>query len=235
MEQNYTAVIPVRAGSRRLKNKNISPFGGTNLLLYKIEQLKKVPLINNIVVSSDSDLMLNMAADSGVQIHKRNIEYCDEKTKTFGEVVKHIAENVDGDNIIWATCTSPLVTPELYQNAIIEYSKFVIEEKKYDSLVSFESIKRYLWDETGPINYKLGLAHVPSQQLPNLYIVTDGIIIAPRLKMIEWYYFHGTNPYKFYISKKAAVDIDDELDLLKARAWIDYDDSAKTIADIIQH
>lgn len=30
------AVIPVRAGSARLKNKNVAPFAGTNLLLNKI-------------------------------------------------------------------------------------------------------------------------------------------------------------------------------------------------------
>jgi N-acylneuraminate cytidylyltransferase len=31
-----TAIIPVRAGSRRLKNKNILQFGDTNLLIRKI-------------------------------------------------------------------------------------------------------------------------------------------------------------------------------------------------------
>ena len=39
-----TAVISVRAGSRRLPNKNILPFGGSNLLIHKIRQLKSVPL-----------------------------------------------------------------------------------------------------------------------------------------------------------------------------------------------
>ena len=48
---SFTAVIPVREGSRRLKNKNIAPFAGTNLLINKIEQLKKVSEIDNIVVS----------------------------------------------------------------------------------------------------------------------------------------------------------------------------------------
>lgn len=56
--RTITAVIPVRAGSRRLKNKNVAPFAGTNLLINKIEQLKKVDKINRIVVSSDSDMML---------------------------------------------------------------------------------------------------------------------------------------------------------------------------------
>ena len=227
MKTDITAIIPVREGSRRLKNKNIAPFAGTNLLLNKIEQLKKVPEVTKIVVSSDSDLMLEMAKRAGVETHKRAIEYCDEKTKTFGEVVRHIAESVDGEHILWATCTSPLVFPKTYKKAISEY--FPDLENGFDSLVSFEVIKRYLWNEKGPLNYELGLKHVPSQQLPNLYIVTDGILLAPRKKMIEWSYFHGKKPYKFIIDKRTALDIDDGLDLATARAWLDMDESVSQI------
>ena len=224
---DITAIIPVRAGSRRLKNKNIAPFAGTNLLLNKIEQLKKVSELSRIVVSSDSDLMLHMAADAGALTHKRAPEFCDEQTKSFGEVVRHIAENVEGEHILWATCTSPLVFPHIYSQAISEYLPAL--RSGYDSLVAFEKIKRYLWDENGPINYRLGLGHVPSQQLPDLYIVTDGILLAPRLKMIEWSYFHGSHPYKFIVDKRTAVDIDDGLDLAAARAWLDMDESVSQI------
>lgn len=220
---SITAIIPVRAGSRRLHNKNVAPFGGTNLLLYKISQLKRVPLIDNIIVSSDSDDMLRLAAEEGVKTHKRTDEYCDEKTKTFGEVVKHICESVDGTHILWATCTAPLVFPKTYQIAINEY--FGGLKKGYDSLMSVETFKRYLWDENGPVNYELGVKHVPSQQLPALYFVTDGILLAPREDMIKWSYFHGPNPLKFPLDKRCSVDIDDELDLLVARAWLDFDTS----------
>jgi N-acylneuraminate cytidylyltransferase len=224
---SITAVIPVRAGSRRLKNKNVAPFAGTNLLLNKIEQLKRVKEIDNIVVSSDSDMMLAMAKEAGIFTHKRSHEFCDEKTKSFGEVVRHIAESVEGDHILWATCTSPLVFPNLYKKAIGEY--YLAIENGYDSLVSFERIKRYLWNEDGPINYELGIKHIPSQQLPEMYIVTDGILLSPRKKMIEWSYFHGSNPYKFIIDKRSAIDIDDGLDLACARAWLDMDESVSHI------
>ena len=65
-------------------------------------------------MSSDSDLMLEMALSEGADTHKRMPEYCDEKTKSFGEVVAHICDSVEGEHIIWATCTSPLVLPENY-------------------------------------------------------------------------------------------------------------------------
>ena len=81
-------------------------------------------------------------------------------------------------------------------------------------------LKIYLWNDNGPINYKLFDKHVLSQNLPNIYRPTNGIFIAPRLKMIEWKYFHGQNPYKFILDKKSSVDIDDELDLACARAYL---------------
>lgn len=220
-------MVPVRAGSRRLKNKNVAPFAGTNLLLNKIEQLKKVPEVERVVVTSDSDMMLAMAAGAGALTHKRAPEFCDETTKSFGEVVRHIAESVEGQHILWATCTSPLVSPAVYRQAIETYWGALYDG--YDSLVSFERIKRYLWDDNGPVNYELGLKHVPSQQLPNLYIVTDGILLAPREKMIEWSYFHGRHPYRFLVDKRTAVDIDDGLDLAVARAWLDMDESVSYI------
>ena len=214
--ETITAIIPVRAGSTRLKNKNVAPFAGTNLLVNKINQLKQVEEITRIIVSSDSDLMLTMAKTAGAEIHKRAPEYCDEKSKSFGEVVRHIAESVKGDHILWATCTSPLVFPKDYRKAIAEY--FPALQKGFDSLMSVESFKRYIWNEEGPLNYELGLKHVPSQQLPTLCFVTDGILIAPRRKMIEWSYFHGRHPYKFLVDKRTGCDIDDGLDLACVRA-----------------
>ena len=222
-----TAIIPVREGSTRLKNKNVAPFAGTNLLINKINQLKQVEEISSIVVSSDSDMMLEMARKEGVKTHKRDIEYCDEKTKTFGEVVAHICSNVEGDDILWATCTAPLVFPKHYRAAIKEY--YIALENGYDSLASMEVFRRYLWDENGPVNYELGIKHVPSQQLPPLYFVTDGILLAPRLKMIQWNYFHGSNPYRFILDKRTSIDIDDGLDLACARAWLDMDESVSQI------
>lgn len=216
-----TALIPVRAGSTRLTNKNISPFAGKNLLLHKIEQLKQIDSIEDIVVSSDSDIMLEMAANAGAHTQRRPPAYCDEKTKSFGEVVEWVASNLTGDHILWATCTSPLIKNSEYQQAIETYFEKLGE---HDSLVSFEELKRFVWNENRPINYSLGGGHVPSQELPALYTKTCGISIAPRVDMIRWKYDHGENPYKFILGKRSSVDVDDIFDLVCARAWLDMDD-----------
>ena len=55
MKSKTVAIIPIRKNSQRIKNKNfINFYKGKSLLELKIEQLKKVNEIDEIVVSSDS-------------------------------------------------------------------------------------------------------------------------------------------------------------------------------------
>lgn len=50
-----TAVIPIRTGSQRVKDKNLRPFGDTNLMQLKIENLLQVPEIDEIIVNTNSE------------------------------------------------------------------------------------------------------------------------------------------------------------------------------------
>lgn len=205
---NIKAVIPVRAGSRRLANKNILNFGSSNLLIHKIRQLKQVPKIDEIIVSTDSDIMIDMAKSENVSFQNRPIEYCDEKTKTFNEVVEYVASNIDSDILIWAPCVCPIVKPSSYSNAIDEFLNL---EPQYDSIISVQELKEYIYGEGKAINFTKD-KHVPSQELPNWYTITNGFFIAKRQDMINWRYIYGDNPKIYELSKFEAVDIDDQFD-----------------------
>lgn len=50
-----TAVIPIRKGSQRVRDKNLRPFAGTNLMELKIKTLLRVPEIDEIIVNTNSD------------------------------------------------------------------------------------------------------------------------------------------------------------------------------------
>ena len=49
------AIILARSGSKRIKDKNIKLVAGQPLLFYPIDCAKQVPLIDKIVLSTDSE------------------------------------------------------------------------------------------------------------------------------------------------------------------------------------
>ena len=59
-------VIPARKNSKRLKNKNILMLGHKKLIEWTIDHAKQIFPINNIVVSSDSDEILNLSLTKGI-------------------------------------------------------------------------------------------------------------------------------------------------------------------------
>ena len=77
----------------------------------------------------------------------------------------------------------------------------------------FDTFKKYICNKDGPLNYKPGIKHVPSQNLNELYFVTGGIFIAPRKKMINWSYHYGPNAYMMPLDKIESLDIDNGMDL----------------------
>ena len=85
------AVVPVRKGSQRVPNKNIKKFADSSLLEIKINQLLRVDLFEEIIVSSDSDEMLALAKDLGVETHRREEKYSRSGTP-MREVYSHIAQ-----------------------------------------------------------------------------------------------------------------------------------------------
>lgn len=213
---SISAVIPVRAGSTRVKNKNIRKFADSSLLEIKIDQLTAVPYIDEIIVSSDSDEMLELAASKGVTAKKRPDEYCDEKSRSFNDVVRYISANeIKTDIMIWAPCVCPLVSSDLFAQGIELFNKIQSGEIDGDSVATATLIKEYLFNESGPVNFSVE-HHVPSQKLPNWHYITNGFFIAKTLDMNKWGFVYGPHPHLFEVNKYQAIDIDDEFDFMQA-------------------
>lgn len=229
MKNNFgiSAVIPVKGSSSRLKNKNILSFADSNLLVHKIRQLKKVTGVTEIIVSSDSDEMLQMGIQEGVRAIKRPIKYADE-SQPFGYFLEYICDIIETDNLMWACCTSPLVNTELYTKAIQLYKEKLGEG--FDSLITVYKFQHFLLDEKGPMNFTRGLKHVNSQDLPSYDCFTNGIILAPKTNVLLWKYHFGPNVYRLGVSQDEAIDIDTYWDYVSAKAF--YEEKYSTNKNI---
>ena len=59
-----TAVIPIRSGSQRVKDKNLRAFADTNLMELKIKNLLQVPELTSIVVKTNWELAIEIVNKS---------------------------------------------------------------------------------------------------------------------------------------------------------------------------
>ncbi len=204
-----TAVIPVRAGSQRVKNKNTKPFADSNLLKIKLETLKKISMIDNIVVNSDSDEMLDIALSYGVSTHKREEYYASSECDN-SEFFKHIAETTDTDYIMCSHVTSPLISAETYFSCVDKFMNSNIE-----NLVTVCDVKHHMWLDGKPLNYNPSESP-NSQDLPDIVGLTYGISILGKDDMIKHKNVVTDNPYFYRLDEIESIDIDTEYDFMVA-------------------
>lgn len=201
------ALVAVRSGSTRVVNKNMRPFAGSTLLQLKLEQLKRIKLLDGIVVNSNDDEMLKLAENLGCEVVKRD-QYYASNTVSMSDVYKNMAENIDADTIAYINVTNPLLEDNTIERAIeIYYEKL----GKYDSLNSAHLIKEFLFRDNLPINYDL--RNQPrSQDLPDIAALNFAINILERNTMIENKNVVGVRPNIYIIDEVEATDIDNQID-----------------------
>ena len=207
------AIIPVRKGSVRVKNKNTRLFCKKNILIYKIEQLKRVPQIEEIIVNSDCEYMLSIASNLNVKPVKRDKYYASSDVP-INEVWKNIAENINSDIVLYANATSPLVKDESIIESINIYNSLNLYDKK-ESLNSVTDVKEFLWMNGKPVNYRQE-AQPKSQDLPLVFHPNFAINIISRNLMIRNNTIISNNFEPYFLDKIESIDIDDEEDFMIA-------------------
>lgn len=210
-----TAVIPVRKGSQRVKDKNLRPFAGTSLLNVKIETLLQVPEIDEIIVNTNSEAAIEFVeleyAGTKVKAQRRQ-EYYASSECSGSEFFKHLGEVTDTDIFIYSPCTSPFVKPETISNCI---KKFLARNGMFDCVSTVSSIKEFLWLDGKAINYDP--RHAPnSQNLPNVVALNFGTTVTSRESLIRNSNIIGQSPEFVVTSDIESIDIDTPLDFYLA-------------------
>jgi len=205
---SFKALVAVRSGSLRVENKNIRPFADSSLLEVKIKQLLRINL-DGVIVNSNDDNMLKLAAQMGCETVKRG-DYFARNTVSMSDVYKNMAQNCNSDIILYANVTNPLLEDKSIINAIKTFEQ-IQESKKYDSLNSSTLLKEFIFTDNLPINYDL--RHQPrSQDLPDYFYLNFAINIILKETMIECKNVIGYKPLLFPLSRTESVDIDEPID-----------------------
>ena len=214
-KDKLTAVIPVRKGSQRVKNKNLKPFADSTLLDIKIETLKKVIGLDEIVVSSDSQEMLDIARKHNVTAHRREDYYASSEVNNSDFMV-NLTTSVDSEYIMYSPCTSPLLSNETISECI---SKF---RAGAQNIVTVTLQKHHMWLDGEPLNYDPSDAP-NSQDLPDIYSVNYGCCIISCEDLHEFRNVVTDEPTFHVTNEVESIDIDTEFDFMIAEhIWRKY-------------
>lgn len=207
--KKITAVIPVRKGSQRVKNKNTKPFADSTLLEIKINQLKKLKGIDKIIVSSNCEKSLKIAKDLGVTTHVRD-EYYASSEATNSEFFENLAQSIDADYFMYSPVTSPLVSLGTYGECLRKFN-----ENDIENVVTVSSVKHHLWKNGEPLNYNIEESP-NSQDLPDIYSINYGVCLISKEDMLKCKNVVTKNPTFFVTDEIESIDIDTEFDFMVA-------------------
>lgn len=134
-------IIPARAGSKRIKNKNILPFIDKPIISYVINAAIETNLFDEIMVSTESEEIANIAKSHGANIpflrSKKNADDYATTSDVILEVIEKYAElGITFDSIFCLYPTSVLIKPKLILNA---FEKF--KSNSVDSLITVQKFK----------------------------------------------------------------------------------------------
>ena len=205
--KKLTAIVPVRQGSQRIKNKNFKDFAGKNLLRIKLEVLKRIDIIDSIVVNTDSEEALSMADEFEVEKFRREGYYASSECNN-SDFFENLAENTDADFIMYSPCTAPLIKEETYYDFI---SRFRNGLDRFDSLTTVSPVKSHLWLDGKPINYDPNNSP-NTQDLPDILRLNYGLSVISRQDMIKYRNVVGSNPSFYMLDDFEAVDVDNPID-----------------------
>jgi len=113
-KKNIVAIIPARAGSKRIPNKNIKSFAGQPIISYSIKAAQDTNLFNRIIVSTDSEKIAEVARTCGAEVpFVRPAKLSDDFAGT-DEVVLHAIKWLinSGEKINYVCCiyaTAPFI------------------------------------------------------------------------------------------------------------------------------
>ena len=200
----------MRHHSQRVPGKNYRLLAGKPLFHHVLESLLAVPEIDEILVDTDSQPVMDGLQENFPQVKIINRpEHLRADDVPMNDILIHDTEQVPADLFLQTHSTNPLLKPETISRAI---QLLITNYPNYDSLFSVTRLQTRLYDQHGnAINHN---PHelIQTQDLPPVYEENSCIYIFNRENLLAKRHRISDRPWMFEIDADEAWDIDEELD-----------------------
>lgn len=216
------AIIPARAGSKGIPNKNLRMLAGRPLVAWSIQHARDAKLVDRVIVSTDGEEIAAEAKKWGADVpFMRPAEISGDRASTelaMIHAVEMLAKNgYHPDLVMLLQATSPLRSPGAVDRAIR-----LLMESKADSLVSGTEIHPFLWRNVRngeamydfhkrPMRQDIPEAERLYEENGSIYIVRTEILLRDKCRL-------GGKIVIFPMSSREKIDLDTLDDFAVAEA-----------------
>ncbi len=217
---NVLGIIPARAGSKRIPQKNFKPFAGTTLVDLAIQHGLKSKLINCLAVSTDSIEVINIAKKyPGVEIINRPSEFSTDYSPAI-EYVRHAIRVLEHeqlfDLIVILQPSSPLRDATDIDAAI----QLLLDNPNADSAVSVVKLNHMVHPyKLKVMNQNILLPFIEdeagrfaSHELPDIYVRNCAVYVTWRKDLGTRADVIGEKSIGYVMATETSVDINEPLD-----------------------
>jgi len=210
--------ICARAGSKGVKNKNIREIAGKPLIAWTIEQAKESNLFDHVVISSDSDKIIELAKEYGAEVFFKRDQFLSSDQAGKLDVIKDLLLKSEKfydkkfDYIIDLDVTSPLRDVE----DIINSFNYFLETDSDNLITASLSRRSPYFNMVEVVDGKVRLVKegkfLRRQDVPKTYDMNASIYIWKRESLLNHKTIFLDKTALYIMPEERSIDIDSELD-----------------------
>ncbi len=177
------ALVPMRHHSQRVPGKNYRLLAGKPLFHHIIGTLLACPLIDEVVVDTDSQPVMQSLREVFPQVKLlERPEFLRSDTIPMNEILAYDTSQVEADFYLQTHSTNPLLSSESIQRAL---QTFLSSYPMYDLLFSVTRLQTRLWDQLGrAINHNPAIL-LQTQDLPPVYEENSCMYLFTRQTLLS--------------------------------------------------
>ena len=142
------AVIPVRAGSKRLPKKNYKSFNSRTLVEIARDKCLAANIFEKVIISSDDPFFEELVNCKEVEFIKRSDHLADDNATTDMVIDFFFEELPFCESILWVNSVSPLQSIQDIKNCGVR-----LHDPKVDCVMAINALKQHCSISNKPINF----------------------------------------------------------------------------------
>jgi CMP-N-acetylneuraminic acid synthetase len=212
MDDSVTALVPMKAHSERVPNKNVREFNGRPLFHWILATLDAASTVDKVLLNTDSERIASEASE------EFDVETVDRPSDLRGdfvsmnEIILHDVEHTQDHHFLQTHCTNPLLRPETIDGAVEAF----FDHESHDSLFTVTPLQTRLWDgDCEPINHRRDELQ-RTQDLPPVYEENSNLYVFNVDSVRTRQNRIGHSPAMYEMDAEEAIDIDEPIDFRTA-------------------